>query len=265
MTLNDTFRIEDLAKVYQNILGNSYYSIDVYSNLKVDGNIIQGIIKPYRRPFKLSNIKAETVELILEFYISVRKNKEKLDEFSDLAKICGLKKGTFTSNNKTYTYHSFLDFASPANAPVADFGDYTQVVILNGTCLVSEASGGAMVSNELKTEFIIEAPLPRADSGIISTTVTSFPAFEYSNAASSPVNPPPAMITFFPSLFLSASPTHTILSVPVAVKFGMIGVLPTAIIIASGFSAITNSGVASVFILISIFSSLEIVLIDQSR
>lgn len=157
MNLQESYKIEDLAKVYENILGSPYYSIDVYSNLKIDGAAIQGIIKPYRRPYKLSNIKAETVELIFEFYISVRKKQDKLDELSTLSKICGLRKGTFTSNGKSYTYHSFLDFASPANSPIADFGDYTQVVVITGTCLVSEADGGALVSNEIKTKLTFNA------------------------------------------------------------------------------------------------------------
>lgn len=174
MTMNESFRIEDLAQVYQNILGNSYYSIDIYSNLKVDGNVIQGIIKPYRRPFKLSNLKAETVELIFEFYISVRKHQAKLDELSDLAKICGLKKGTFISNNKTFTYHSFLDFASPANAPVADFGDYTQCVVITGTCLVSESSGGALVSNEVKTELTFNAGTQSEITGAVEVINVGF-------------------------------------------------------------------------------------------
>lgn len=153
MNLQTSYRIEDLAKVYENILGSPYYSIDVYSNLKIDGNAVQGILKPYRRPYKLSNIKAETVELIFEFYISVRKTQDKFDELSTLSKICGLQKGTFESNGKTYTYHSFLDFASPANSPIANFGDYTQVVVITGTCLVSEMDGGALVSNEIKTKL----------------------------------------------------------------------------------------------------------------
>lgn len=153
MNLQTSYRIEDLAKVYENILGSPYYSIDVYSNLKIDGNVVQGILKPYRRPYKLSNIKAETVELIFEFYISVRKTQDKFDELSTLSKICGLQKGTFESNGKTYTYHSFLDFASPANSPIANFGDYTQVVVITGTCLVSEVDGGALVSNEIKTKL----------------------------------------------------------------------------------------------------------------
>lgn len=174
MNLQESYRIEDLAKVYENILGSPYYSIDVYSNLKIDGAAIQGIIKPYRRPYKLSNIKAETVELIFEFYISVRKKQDKLDELSTLSKICGLRKGTFTSNGKSYTYHSFLDFASPANSPIADFGDYTQVVVITGTCLVSEADGGALVSNEIKTELIINPGKENEISGEIEVLSMGF-------------------------------------------------------------------------------------------
>lgn len=174
MTLNTSFRMEDLAQIYQNILGDNHYSIDVYSNLSIDGNVVQGIMKPYRRPFKLSSVKSETVELVFEFYISVRKRQNKLDELSTLSKICGLKKGAFTSNNKTFTYHSFLDFATPANTPVVDFGDYTQCLVITGTCLVSENTGGLMVSNEITTSLTFNPDTTNEISGQVEVLNISF-------------------------------------------------------------------------------------------
>lgn len=173
MALNNSYNMEDLAKVFQNILGDNHYSIDVYSNLNIDGNVVQGLMKPYRRPFKLSNIKAETVELTFEFYISVRKLQNKLDELATISKICGLRKGTFTSNGKTFNYHSFLDFATPANAPVTDFGDYTQVVVVNGTCLVAEPNG-AMVSNDIRTTLTINPDTDDELSGELEVLTYSF-------------------------------------------------------------------------------------------
>lgn len=159
-----SYNMEDLAKVFQTLLGDNHYSIDVYSNLNINGNIVQGIMKPYRRPFKLPEIKAETVELTFEFYISVRKQQTKLDELSTLSKILGFKKGSFTSNGALFNYHSFLDFASPANAPITDFGDYTQCVIITGTCLVSEPNG-ALVTNEIKTTLTINPDKANEFSG----------------------------------------------------------------------------------------------------
>lgn len=152
--MNEMFNMEDLARVYQNLLGDKYYSIDVNCNLSLDGNAVQGIMKPYRRPFKLENIHAETIEVSFEFYISVRKVDKKLDELKTLSKICGYQKGSFTSCNKTFNYHSFLDFATPASSPIVDYGDYTQCICIVGTCLVS-ASNGALVSNEIKTYLTI--------------------------------------------------------------------------------------------------------------
>lgn len=168
-----SFNMEDLAKVYQNILGDNHYSIDVYSNLKIDGNVVQGIMKPYRRPFKLQNINAETIEVTFEFYISVRKVQNKLDELATISKICGFRKGTFESNGKTYTYHSFLDFASPANSPIANFGDYTQVVVVTGTCLVAEPNG-AMVSNDIRTTLTINPDTANELSGELEVLTYSF-------------------------------------------------------------------------------------------
>lgn len=168
-----SFNMEDLAKVYQNILGDNHYSIDVYSNLKIDGNVVQGIMKPYRRPFKLQNINAETIEVTFEFYISVRKLQNKLDELATISKICGFRKGTFESNGKTYTYHSFLDFATPANAPITDFGDYTQVVVVTGTCLVAEPNG-AMVSNDIKTFLTVNPDTNEEIEGELEVLTYSF-------------------------------------------------------------------------------------------
>lgn len=173
MTLNNSYNMEDLAKVFQNILGDNHYSIDVYSNLNIEGNVVQGLMKPYRRPFKLSNIKAETVELTFEFYISVRKLQAKLDELATISKICGFRKGTFTSKGKTFNYHSFLDFATPANAPVTDFGDYTQVVVVTGTCLVAEPNG-AMVSNDIRTTLTINPDTANELSGELEVLTYSF-------------------------------------------------------------------------------------------
>lgn len=173
MTLNNSYNMEDLAKVFQKILGDNHYSIDVYSNLDINGNVVQGLMKPYRRPFKLSNIKAETVELTFEFYISVRKLQNKLDELATISKICGFRKGTFTSKGKTFSYHSFLDFATPANAPVTDFGDYTQVVVVTGTCLVAEPNG-AMVSNDIRTTLTINPGTANELSGELEVLTNNF-------------------------------------------------------------------------------------------
>lgn len=173
MSLENSFNMEDLAKVYEQILSDKHFNVDVYSNLSNNDNYVQGIMKPYRRPFKLKNIKAETVELTFEFFIKITKKQDKLDELKTISKICGYLTKEFASNGKNYKIHSFLDFANPPSSPVIGMGEFTQCIVVTGTCLVSEPSG-ALVSNELKTEITFNKGLENQINGFVEVLAHGF-------------------------------------------------------------------------------------------
>ena len=145
-------RIEDLASVYANLLNNKHFNIKVNSNLDFDDeSIVQGIIFAARRPFSITGLNSETMELNFEFYVNVKNEQIKLDTLKEISKILGSKKGVFESENNTYTYNSFLEFARPVSAPIVDMGNFTQVVLVNGTCFVSSQSSGIEISNDIET------------------------------------------------------------------------------------------------------------------
>lgn len=143
-------KVEDLAKVYQNMLG-AHYDIDVNCNLNLNGGAIQGIMFVAHRPFAVTGLKAETLELNFEFYVDATIKEKKLDVMEELKQILGTKEGKFISEDIEYTYSSFLEFCRPTSAPLADEGRYRQVIFIHGSCFVSPVNGGVKMSNDIKT------------------------------------------------------------------------------------------------------------------
>jgi hypothetical protein len=146
-------RLEDLAKEYQKIIGNRF-DIELNVNLNIDGERENGIMLATRQPYKISNIKAESLQIVLRFYTCCEYKNEYDDTIQILSQLAGLNKGTFESNGKTYRYYSFLDFTRPLGDPVVDTGKFYQALELMGTCLVTQTQGGVLVGNEVETDII---------------------------------------------------------------------------------------------------------------
>lgn len=145
------YRVEDIAQIYNNILGNSHFNLEVNCNLKTDGDRTQGILFAARRPFAISGLNAETLEINIEFYVNVRHHVAKLDILDEISKILGTHTGTFESQGVEYTFNSFLEFGRPTSAPLVDMGNFTQVIFVNGSCYISAVNGGVKMSNDIKT------------------------------------------------------------------------------------------------------------------
>lgn len=151
--LTELVRLEDLAKEYQKIIGNRF-DIELNVNLNIDGDRENGIMLATRQPYKISNIKAESLQIVLRFYTCCEYKNEYDDTIQILSQLAGLNKGTFESNGKTYRYYSFLDFTRPLGDPVVDTGKFYQALELMGTCLVTQTQGGVLVGNEIETDII---------------------------------------------------------------------------------------------------------------
>ena len=151
--LTELVRLEDLAKEYQKIIGNRF-DIELNVNLNIDGDRENGIMLATRQPYKISNIKAESLQIVLRFYTCCEYKNEYDDTIQILSQLAGLNKGTFESNGKTYRYYSFLDFTRPLGDPVVDTGKFYQALELMGTCLVTQTQGGVLVGNEVETDII---------------------------------------------------------------------------------------------------------------
>ncbi len=153
--LTELVRLEDLAKEYQKIITNRF-DIEINANLNLDGERENGVMLATRQPYKISNIKAESLQIVLRFYTCC----EKLDEYNNtiqiLSQLCGLNKGTFTSNDKQYRYYSFLDFTRPLSEPVVDTGRFYQALEIMGTCLVTQTDGGVLIGNEVETKIKLD-------------------------------------------------------------------------------------------------------------
>lgn len=151
--LTELVRLEDLAKEYQKIIGNRF-DIELNVNLNIDDERENGIMLATRQPYKISNIKAESLQIVLRFYTCCEYKNAYDDTIQILSQLAGLNKGTFESNGKTYRYYSFLDFTRPLGDPVVDTGKFYQALELMGTCLVTQTQGGVLVGNEIETDII---------------------------------------------------------------------------------------------------------------
>lgn len=153
--LTELVRLEDLAAVYQKIIENRF-TVKVNANLEIENTRENAVMFATRQPYKISNCKAESLQIVLHFYTSC----EDLDTYNDtiqkLSQLTGLNKGSFTSNNKVYKYYSFLDFTRPLGDPVVDTGEFYQALELMGTCLVTQEEGGVLIGNEVETKIKLD-------------------------------------------------------------------------------------------------------------
>lgn len=158
--------IEDIAKVYGDLLGHNYCA-DVNSNFNFTGKKIQVCIYPTRTPYKVRNINSEVIQIAIEIYMPVTYTAQRDAILNHINKsINGLQEGEFESNGDTWSYCSTLDFTRPLMAPMVDSGQFMQLVSLQGQILVS-ASDGAMLLNDIKHELTIDEV---DENGVITTT-----------------------------------------------------------------------------------------------
>lgn len=150
--LNEMVRLEDLAKAYSKIL-NDYYDLSVDFNLNIDRNKSAGFMRATRQPYKISNIKSESINVVLRFYICCENKERYLDEIALITQLCGLNKMDFKSNENEYKAYSFLDFAEPLNDPQISMGKWYTTVELRGTVLCTQKVGGVLIGNEIETEI----------------------------------------------------------------------------------------------------------------
>ncbi len=153
--LTEMVRLEDLAAEYQKIIGNRF-NIELNANLDIDGERENGFMLATRQPYKISNVKAESLQIVLHFYTCCEDLETYNDTIQILSQLAGLNKGVFQSNGKTYRYYSFLDFTRPLSEPVIDTGKFYQALELTGTCLVTQTQGGVLIGNEVETKIKLD-------------------------------------------------------------------------------------------------------------
>lgn len=164
--LKQLIRLEDLANVYAGIT-NNYFDVCVNAVTRVDPLKPCGLMLATRQPYKISNIKAESMQVALRFYIECENEDKYNDTLAILNQLVGYNKGTFTSNEKEFRYFSYLDFAKPLGDPEVNSGKFYQTVELMGTCLVTQQAGGVLISNEVETEICFKPGTDNELSGKI--------------------------------------------------------------------------------------------------
>ena len=157
--LTELIKLEDLAAEYQKKIGNRF-TIELNANTNIDGVRENAIMLATRQPYKISNIKAESLQIVLHFYTCCEFVEDYNTTIQTLSQLCGLVKGTFSSNGKTYRYFSFLDFTRPLSEPVVDTGKFYQTLELMGTCLVTQTEGGVLIGNEVETKIKLDIGKP---------------------------------------------------------------------------------------------------------
>lgn len=164
--LKQLIRLEDLANVYAGII-NNYFDVCVNAVTRVDPLKPCGLMLATRQPYKISNIKAESIQVALRFYLECEDEDKYNDTLATLNQLVGYNKGTFTSNEKDFRYFSYLDFAKPLSEPEVNSGKFYQTVELMGTCLVTQQAGGVLISNEVETEICFKPGTDNELSGKI--------------------------------------------------------------------------------------------------
>ena len=164
--LTEMVRLEDLAAEYQKIIGNRF-EIELNTNLEIDGERENGFMLATRQPYKISNVKAESLQIVLHFYTCCEDLETYNDTIQILSQLAGLNKGVFQSNGKNYRYYSFLDFTRPLSEPVVDTGKFYQPLELAGTCLVAQTQGGVLIGNEVETKIRLDIGKPTEFEAII--------------------------------------------------------------------------------------------------
>ena len=153
--INQLIKLEDLADTYSKIIGN-YIDIKLNVATDVDPYRPQGIMLATRQPYKISNIKAEQLQIALRFYVCCETSTEYNEAIKTLTQLLGLNKGKFTSNEKEFNYFSFLDLQQPLGDPEVNSGKFFQTLELIGTCLITQCKGGAFIGNEIKTTLYLD-------------------------------------------------------------------------------------------------------------
>lgn len=170
--LTELIKLEDLAAEYQKKIGNRF-TIELNANTNIDGTRENAIMLATRQPYKISNIKAESLQIVLHFYTCCEYKEDYDNTIQILSQLCGLVKGTFASNDKTYRYFSFLDFTRPLSEPVVDTGKFYQTLELMGTCLVTQTEGGVLIGNEVETKIRLDIGKPTEMEETIEVLATN--------------------------------------------------------------------------------------------
>lgn len=176
--INQLIKLEDLANTYAQIIGN-YMDIKLNVATDVDPYRSQAIMFATRQPYKISNIKAEQLQIALRFYVCCETETEYNEAIKILTQLLGLNKGKFTSNEKEFKYFSFLDLQRPLGDPEVNSGKFFQTLEIVGQCLVTQCNGGALIGNETSTEiyFNVDGNKLGGEIQVISgnTTLTRVP------------------------------------------------------------------------------------------
>ncbi|MBQ3034805.1 MAG: hypothetical protein IJD25_02000, partial [Alphaproteobacteria bacterium] len=130
--------------MYSKIIGN-YIDIKLNVATDVDPYRPQGIMFATRQPYKISNIKAEQLQIALRFYVCCETETEYNEAIKILTQLLGYNEGVFNSNEKEFNYFSFLDLQRPLGDPEVNSGKFFQTLEIVGQCLVTQRNGGAMV------------------------------------------------------------------------------------------------------------------------
>ena len=162
--INQLIKLEDLANTYAQIIGN-YMDIKLNVATDVDPYRSQAIMFATRQPYKISNIKAEQLQIALRFYVCCETETEYNEAIKILTQLLGYNKGIFTSNEKQFKYFSFLDLQRPLGDPEVNSGKFFQTLELVGQCLVTQCKGGAFVANEIKTMLYLDPATITTEAG----------------------------------------------------------------------------------------------------
>ncbi len=170
--INQLVKMEDLAAAYSALMGNRF-DLSVDFNLDIEADKEMAFMRATRQPYKISNIKAESMQIVLRFYLCCEVKEKYLDDIQIITQLCGMNKMLFESNSLQYKAYSFLDFAEPLGDPVIDCGKWHNTVELRGSILVTQLEGGVLIGNEVETKIRVDIGKQTEMEGVIEVLASA--------------------------------------------------------------------------------------------
>ena len=145
--------LQYLATEFNKLLGTSDFLVYLNTNKTPDDTNPKTIctLVGTRLPFAIADADAETINVTITCDLIVSDTETRDMRLSMIKGILGWQSFQITTpEGETYNCDSFLE-QQPPLSPRVDSGIMIQQIVVTGTCLVANATSGAIVSNRVNT------------------------------------------------------------------------------------------------------------------
>lgn len=161
--------LDTLAAYYNHVLGESFVVKANCLMFPVQGDKTPCTFLASRIPFAIADVRSETLNVTLNFRIVWFPEEERTKTLDEIKRLLGFQRFIVKEEiavrdfgdaaydspdeivDKTFNCTSFLELQSPVGQPEIDCGKRVLDMQVTGTMLVTDADGGAVMSNDVVT------------------------------------------------------------------------------------------------------------------